>query len=138
MLSKKSRNIKSFIAMDVLEASQVLTRQGHDIISFSLGEPDFDAPTEAKQACIRAIRTNQTKYTHSQGMPELRAAIVKDYKKKYGVFVDPEQVIVTPGTSPAFFLIFSVILVIVSDSTLLTETISVWPVFSLETMIIAG
>lgn len=96
--------------MDVLEASQVLTRQGHDIISFSLGEPDFDAPAEAKQACIRAIRTNQTKYTHSQGLPELRAAIVKDYKKKYGVFVDPEQVIVTPGTSPAFFLIFSVIL----------------------------
>lgn len=110
MISKRSRKIKSFIAMDVLEASQRLERQGRSIIHFSLGEPDFAAPKSVEDACIRAIRRHQTKYTHSQGSIALREAISKYYKSHYGVRVDPERVIVTQGTSPAFFLIFSTLL----------------------------
>lgn len=119
-ISRKARHIKSFIAMDMLEAAQGLERLGHDIIPFSLGEPDFEAPRVVKDACIRAIRENLTKYTHSQGLLKLRVAVAAHYRSKYGVHVDPECVIVTPGTSPAFFLIFSTLLekgdeVILSD-----------------------
>lgn len=96
--------------MDILEASQELERQGKSVISFSLGEPDFEAPECVKEACIKAIRDNKTKYTHSQGLIELREAIAEHAFKKYKVSVHPDQIIVTPGTSPAFFLIFSTLL----------------------------
>lgn len=96
--------------MDVLEAAKALEAQGHDIIHFSLGEPDFDPPKVVQQAVINAVLDQDTKYTHSQGLPELREAICRHYKKKYKVHVDMDQVIVTQGTSPAFFLIFSTII----------------------------
>lgn len=96
--------------MDVLEAAQALEAQGHSVISFSLGEPDFPAPEVVKQACIHAILQDNTKYTHSQGLPQLREAIVTHYRKTYGVTLDAEQIIVTQGTSPAFFLIFATLL----------------------------
>ncbi len=96
--------------MDILEASQELERQGHSIIPFSLGEPDFQAPECVKEACLQAIRDNKTKYTHSQGLVELREAIAEHYFEKYRAKIHPDQIIVTPGTSPAFFLIFSTLL----------------------------
>ena len=96
--------------MDILEASAELERQGHSVIPFSLGEPDFDPPECALSACIRALREHRTKYTHSQGLLELREAIAEHYHRTYSVSVDPDQIIVTQGTSPAFFLIFSTLL----------------------------
>jgi len=108
--SAKSEQIKSFIAMDILEAAQELRKQGRDVISFGLGEPDFQPPQCVQEACIRAIRENKTKYTHSQGLIELREAIAEHYLLKYKAHVNPDQIIVTPGTSPAFLLIFATLL----------------------------
>ena len=65
---------------------------------------------EIKEAGIKAIRKGQTHYTHSQGIPELRDAICQFYLEKYGVHVNPEQIIITSGTSPAMLLIFSTLL----------------------------
>jgi len=96
--------------MDILEEAMKLEKQGKSVIPFSLGEPDFPPPDCVKEACIKAIRDNETKYTHSQGSFELREAIVEHYHAKYRVNISPEQIIVTQGTSPAFFLIFSTIL----------------------------
>ncbi len=119
-LSNKSKKLSSFIAMDVLEEGQSLAKKGHDVISLSVGEPDFPAPQVVKQATIRAIQHDITKYTHSLGMPELREAICRHYKKRYGVKISPDQVIVTSGTSPAMLLTFGTLLnagdeVIMSD-----------------------
>lgn len=96
--------------MDILEAAQRLEQEGHDVISFSLGEPNFDPPECVREACIRAIKEKKTRYTHSQGLIELREAIAEHYKKQYGVTVDPNCMIVTQGSSPTFFLIFSTLL----------------------------
>lgn len=96
--------------MDILEASQELERKGAAVIPFSLGEPDFPAPKVVEDACVEAIRNHHTKYTHSQGLIGLREAICEHYKQKYGVTVTPDRIIVTQGTSPAFFLIFSTLL----------------------------
>ncbi len=96
--------------MDVLEAGQDLKLQGHDVISLSIGEPDFPAPAAVKRATMEAIRRDATKYTHSLGMPELREAICHHYRTRYGVRIDPSQVLVTSGTSPAMLLIFAALL----------------------------
>ena len=107
IITQRAQDIKSFIAMDILEAACKLENQGRSIISFSLGEPDFSAPEAVQEACIQAIRDHQTKYTHSQGLLPLREAIASHYYNTYKVNVNPEQILVTQGTSPAFFLIFS-------------------------------
>ena len=110
----------SFIVMDVLERAQELEHAGARVIHLEVGEPDFDAPACVKEAACKALDDGFTHYTHSLGMIELREAICAYYQKHYQVSVDPDQVIVTSGSSPAIFLVFSALLekgdeVIISD-----------------------
>ena len=109
-IASRAIDFRSFIVMDVLERANALERQGQDIIHLEIGEPDFDTPQCIKEAGIKAIRKGKTHYTHSLGIPELRDAICQHYIDKYAVNVNPEQVIVTSGTSPAMLLIFSALL----------------------------
>ncbi|NWF56528.1 MAG: pyridoxal phosphate-dependent aminotransferase [Syntrophaceae bacterium] len=106
MVTKKSAEIPPFIVMEVMEKAASLERQGEDIIHLEVGEPDFDTPECVKEAAIRAIREGKTHYTHSLGLVELREAIAEDYHKRYGVQVNPDQILVTSGTSPAMLLLF--------------------------------
>jgi aspartate/methionine/tyrosine aminotransferase len=110
----------SFIVMDVLERANEMERAGDHIIHLEVGEPDFDTPACVKEAACRALEDGHTHYTHSLGMYELREAICEYYLSTYQVAIDPDQVIVTSGSSPAIFLTFSALLekddeVIVSD-----------------------
>ncbi len=120
MISKRTQDISSFIVMDVLERAQALERDGIDIIHLEVGEPDFDTPPGIKEAACRALNEGHTHYTHSLGIPELREAICDYYHQTYGVPVDPDQVVIASGTSPAMFAVFSALLepgdeVIISD-----------------------
>lgn len=110
ILSKRALSIKPFIAMDILEAAQKLSAEGHEIFHFGLGEPDLSPPEGIQEACIEAIKKGDLKYTHSQGQNSFRNIIAQFYEKNYGVKVDPDCIIVTSGTSPAFFLVFSALL----------------------------
>jgi aspartate/methionine/tyrosine aminotransferase len=109
-VSSKSHAIKPFLVMDVLEAAKGLEARGRDIVHLEIGEPDFDTPQCIKDAACRALEAGETGYTHSQGLPELREAICEEYRRGYGVSVDPEQIVVTSGTSPALLLCFAAIL----------------------------
>jgi len=109
-----------FIVMDVLEKAHEMERQGVHVIHLEVGEPDFDTPQCIKDAACRALDNGHTHYTHSLGMIELREAISEHYLKTYGVSVDPDQIVISSGTSPAMFVMFSALLekgdqVIVSD-----------------------
>lgn len=120
MISKRVQDISSFIVMDVLEKAHEMERKGIHIIHLEVGEPDFDAPLCVRNALTKAVDEGHTHYTHSLGIVELREAICEHYLKNYGVTVDPDQVVVTSGTSPAMFTLFAVILdpgdeVIISD-----------------------
>ena len=120
MISKRTQEIEPFIAMDVLEKAHSMERAGIHIIHLEIGEPDFDTPACVKKAAIRALEAGHTHYTHSLGLLELREAICHHYQQRYGVAVQPDRVVVTSGTSPAIFMIFSALLdpgdkVIVSD-----------------------
>jgi len=120
MVSKRTQELTSFIAMDVLEKANEMERQGIHIVHLEVGEPDFDAPACVKEAACRALDDGYTHYTHSMGNYELREAIAVYYRDTYGVQVQPEQIIVTSGSSPAILLVFSTLLdpgdeVIISD-----------------------
>ena len=120
MVSKRTEEMTSFIVMDVLERAQELEGAGARIIHLEVGEPDFDAPACIKEAVCKALEDGFTHYTHSLGLYALREAICGYYQKHYQVSVDPDRVIVTSGSSPAIFLVFSALLekqneVIISD-----------------------
>jgi len=109
-----------FIVMDVLERAHEMERQGVHVIHLEVGEPDFDTPQCIKDAACKALNNGHTHYTHSLGMIELRETISEHYLKTYGVSVDPDQIVISSGTSPAMFVMFSALLekgdqVIVSD-----------------------
>jgi aspartate/methionine/tyrosine aminotransferase len=120
MITKRAEEIRPFIVMDVLERAQELEKQGEHVIHLEVGEPDFDTPACIREAGERALREGKTHYTHSLGLLELREAICEQYRKRYGVEIAPDQIIVTSGTSPAMLLIFGALLeagdeVIISD-----------------------
>ena len=120
MISKRTEEMTSFIVMDVLERANEMEREGVHVIHLEVGEPDFDTPVCVKEAAFKALDDGHTHYTHSLGLFELREAICKYYYKTYSVSVDPDQVIVTSGSSPAIFLVFATLLdkddrVIISD-----------------------
>jgi len=108
--AERAQNIPPFIVMDVLERAHELERQGRDIIHLEIGEPDFCTPECICEAAVKAIQDGCTHYTHSLGLIELREAICGHYFEKYGVTVSPDQIVITSGTSPALFMIFSTLL----------------------------
>ena len=109
-ITQRASKIPSFIVMDVLEKAHTLEREGRHIIHLEVGEPDFPTPPCICEAAIEAIRRERTHYTHSLGLIELREAICEHYLEKYGVRINPDQIIVTSGTSPALFILFSTLL----------------------------
>jgi aspartate/methionine/tyrosine aminotransferase len=120
MIAKRLSEMSSFIAMDVLEKAHEMERKGLSVIHLEVGEPDFDTPRCIKDAAIRALEEGHTHYTHSLGLVELREAICEHYFSRYGVSVDPGQILICSGTSPAMFVMFSALLekgdqVIISD-----------------------
>jgi len=104
LLSRRLENITSFLVMDVLEEAFALEREGENVIHLEVGEPDFPTPACIVDAMNRAVAAGHTRYTHSMGIAELREAICERYRGRYGVEVEPDQVVVTSGTSPALLL----------------------------------
>jgi aspartate/methionine/tyrosine aminotransferase len=120
MISNRTKEMTPFIVMDVLERAHEMERRGVHIVHLEVGEPDFDTPKCIKEAACKALDNGHTHYTHSLGMLELREAICKHYFKTYQVSVDPDQIVISSGTSPAMFVMFSTLLekgdqVIISD-----------------------
>ena len=110
IVTQRARNIPPFIVMDVLEKAHELEREGRHILHLEIGEPDFPTPDCICRAAVRAIQEGHTHYTHSLGLIELREAICQYYHEKYDVSIVPDQIIVTSGTSPALFMLFSTLL----------------------------
>jgi len=90
-------------AFEVLAEVKQLEATGREIISFAIGEPDFDTPQNIKEAGQRAIGENYTHYNPSAGVMELRETIANYVSKTRRIKVDPEEVVVTPGGKPVIF-----------------------------------
>jgi len=95
----------SFKVVDFLEAALRLQASGEDIIRLEAGEPGFETPPRVQQAAIAALAANQTRYTPSLGIAELRHAIASFSSERYGIDLSPERVVVTTGSSAALGMI---------------------------------
>lgn len=106
MISEISKSIPPFYVMEILEKAKQIEAGGEKVIHLEIGEPDHNTDSEICEAAIQSIRSGETKYTHSQGIYELRNEIANHYRIKYGVNISPDNIIVTSGSSPALYLAF--------------------------------
>lgn len=106
-LAQRAADVTPFLAMEIMERAKVLEASGREVIYLCLGEPDFPTPQPIVNTAQYAMTAGETRYTHSLGRIELREALAEHYHKRYKVTVDPEQIIVSSGTSPLMLLLFA-------------------------------
>jgi aspartate/methionine/tyrosine aminotransferase len=102
-ISERMEDIPPSGTLKMLAKSKELEQKGRKIIHLEVGQPDFDTPQHIKEAAISALKDGFTKYTSSQGIPELLTAIAEDTNKE-DVSITPKNVIVTPGAKHAILL----------------------------------
>ena len=103
MTAKRLQNITESATLRISNLANELKSQGKDIISFSLGEPDFATPSHIIDAAKASLERGETHYTPSPGIPELRKAITEKLKKDNKIETKPGNIIVTPGAKQAIF-----------------------------------
>jgi aspartate/methionine/tyrosine aminotransferase len=100
-ISRRAQSLGTENAFVVLAEVNALARQGKDIVSFCIGQPDFPAPENVQEAAIRAIRGGRHGYTPSAGIDELREAAAKYLAgMRGGLPIRPEDVVVGAGAKP--------------------------------------
>ena len=104
-LSRAAQGVKPSATMSLNSRAKALARRGVDVVSFTVGEPDFDTPENVKQAAHRAIQSGFTKYTAAAGMPELREAVARKFQADNGLDYAPEQVLVSNGGKQTLYMI---------------------------------
>lgn len=103
MLSKKAQNLKTSPTLFLVAKSKELASKGHDVISLTVGEPDWATYKVASEAGIEAIQKGMTKYTAANGTLELRNEVAKKINFEIGVEYKANQITIGPG---AKFVIF--------------------------------
>ena len=102
-LSPRLQNLKPSATIAMATKARELKAQGKDIISLSLGEPDFETPEFIKDAAIQAIKDNYNHYTPVGGYPELKEAIAKKFKRDNNLDYKPSQIVVSTGAKQSIF-----------------------------------
>ena len=105
-VSRRS-SVDPFIVMDVMEAARQAEAAGRHIIHMEVGQPGTGAPRAAAKAVADALEQDPMGYTVSLGLPALRQRIAQLYGEWYNADLNPNRVIVTPGSSGAFILAFT-------------------------------
>lgn len=103
LISSALKRIKPSPTIAISNKARELKAAGRDIIALSAGEPDFDTPDNIKEAAIAAIRRGETKYTAVDGIPELKAAICRKFKRDNDLDYKPAQVSVGTGGKQVLF-----------------------------------
>ncbi len=101
--AKRMDSLGTENAFVVLAEINKLKSQGKDIVSFCIGEPDFDTPQNIKNAGIDAINNNYTHYGPSAGLPGLREVVADYITKTRNIKIDPNEVVITPGGKPIIY-----------------------------------
>ena len=108
-LSRRARNVAASATLAITAKAKAMRDQGHDVVSFAAGEPDFDTPPHIKAAALKALSDGQTKYTPTAGTPALRQAVADHLKAVYRLDYDPKQVVVSCGAKHSLFNAFQVL-----------------------------
>lgn len=111
-LSERLQKLKPSATIAMTQKARDLRSQGLDIISLSIGEPDFHTPDFIKDAAKKALDENWTAYPPISGYPELKEAIIKKFKRDNGIDYTASQIVVSTGAKQS---IYNVIQSLVSD-----------------------
>ncbi len=106
-MTNRINTLSESITIAITTLSQELKAEGKDILSFSAGEPDFGTPQVIKDAAIKAINDEHTKYTAVDGVPALKKAIAEKLKRDNGLTYEPNQIIANNGAKHTLFNLFS-------------------------------
>lgn len=107
MRNSTRSGVDPFIVMDVMEAARRAEEAGRRIIHMEVGQPGTPAPQGARAALAQAMDDQPMGYTVALGLPALRARIAKLYGEWYDLDLNPERVVITPGSSGGFILAFT-------------------------------
>ncbi|HON85476.1 MAG TPA: pyridoxal phosphate-dependent aminotransferase [Syntrophorhabdaceae bacterium] len=109
MLSKRAEALKPSPTLAINAKEKALKAQGLDIAGFGAGEPDFDTPEHIKQAAIKAINDNFTRYTPAAGIDPLKDAVIEKFKRDNGLTYKRDEIIISCGGKHALFNLFEAI-----------------------------
>ena len=110
MTASRLKNIAPFRVMQLMERAKTLEAEGHRVVHFEVGEPDFDTAEPIIRAGQDALAQGHTKYTQALGTPALRERIARYYEESAGVQVAREQIVVTGGASGGLLLLAGLLL----------------------------
>ena len=109
LLSHRARAIKPSPTLTVSALAKKMKAEGHDVINFGVGEPDFNTPDYIKNAAKKALDDNFTRYTAAAGIIELREVIVEKFKNDNGLDYATDQIFVSPGAKASIIHILMTI-----------------------------
>lgn len=110
-LSKRAMQLEPSVTLAAAAKAKQLKSEGYDVLSLTVGEPDFPTPENIREAAVTAIRSGEASfYTQAAGIPELRRAVVDYMKTYYGLDYGIEETIVTDGAKFALYALFQAIL----------------------------
>ncbi len=102
-LSTLARSVQASTTMAIDTQFKKMRAEGIDVIGFSVGEPDFPTPEHIKQAGVRAIEQDLTKYTPAAGTLELRQAVCQRMKEDWGLDYTTDEVVISGGGKPILY-----------------------------------
>lgn len=108
-VAKRLDRVKESGTVKITDAVQKLRKEGREIVSFSVGEPDFDTPAPVKDAAKRALDANKTHYVSAWGIPELREAIAGKHKRENGIPCEAKDTLVTPAKQGLFYAMLGLV-----------------------------
>ncbi|RLG31026.1 pyridoxal phosphate-dependent aminotransferase [Methanosarcinales archaeon] len=103
MTSRRLSLIEESATLAIAKLASELEGMGNDVITMSLGEPDFDTPEYICKSAFQSIRRGETHYTPVAGISELKNAIVEKLRSENKLDAAPDQILVTPGAKQAVF-----------------------------------
>ncbi|NCO68042.1 MAG: aspartate aminotransferase [Nitrospirae bacterium CG_4_10_14_0_8_um_filter_41_23] len=103
MLSNRASKIKPSPTLAIDAKAKAMKAEGVDIVSFGVGEPDFDTPDNIKEAAIKAIRDGFTKYTPVGGIDPLKDAIIEKFRKDNNLNYMRDEIIVSCGAKHSLY-----------------------------------
>ncbi|MEZ4919893.1 MAG: pyridoxal phosphate-dependent aminotransferase [Saprospiraceae bacterium] len=103
MLSSRVTQLEESATLKMARMARELKAQGHNVISLSLGEPDFDTPDFIKDAAYQALKDGYTKYSPVNGLPELNQAVSDKFKKFNQLDYAPNQILVSNGAKQSIY-----------------------------------
>ena len=103
MLSERAKKIKPSPTLAIDAKAKAMKAAGEDVISFGVGEPDFDTPDNIKEAAGKAMKDGFTKYTAVGGIDPLKDAIIDKLKSDNGLFYRREEIIVSTGAKHSLY-----------------------------------